>query len=67
MFKTRLPDLNTRTNGKLDVPLYRRTTGQRSLSYRAVIFWDSQSLIHMSIVPYRTLRYLPTQFTPSKV
>ena len=43
MFETRsqVHNLNTRTNGKLDVPLYRTTTGQRSFSYRAVSIWNS--------------------------
>ena len=43
MFETRsqIHNLNTRTNGKLDVPLYRTMTGQRSFSYRAVSIWNS--------------------------
>ena len=43
MFETRsqVHNLNTRTNRKLDVPLYRTMTGQRSFSYRAVSIWNS--------------------------
>ena len=43
MFETRsqVHNLNTRTNRKLDVPLYRTITGQRSFSYRAVSMWNS--------------------------
>ena len=39
--KSQLHNLNTRTNGKLGVPLYRTTTGKRSFSYRAVSIWNS--------------------------
>jgi hypothetical protein len=39
--RSQLHNLNTRSNGLLEIPLYRTATGQRSFRYRAASLWNS--------------------------
>ena len=39
--RSQLHNLNTRSNGLLEIPLYRTATGQRSFRYRAACLWNS--------------------------